>query len=197
MFRKVTPETFVDLSSTFSKKTGEIVDGGLISPTQGWVELPNAQLTLEYNKVKELLKITVFPKSNFPGDQLSAAELEAYAARQIDMILAESTTAPVPEVGKLNQPLAADATQDIVALENKSTTAMVGSTVKIGSEVMTVVDATDLNNLKVTRGVPLEAHDVGATVTITLPVSVTSTGTSPKPTPPKPAPKPVPVPVTK
>lgn len=190
MYRKVTQSTFMNLTSTISEKSGEIVDGAITSPTQGWIELANAQLTLEFNPEKDLLKIVAFPKNNFPGDQLSAAELEAYAVRQIDMILAEDTSPSVPEVGKLNQPLAADSTQDIVALENKSTTAMVGSTVKIDLEVMTVTSISDLNNLKVTRGTPLEVHAAGATVTITLPAAFTASSTTTTKTVVKPAPKP-------
>jgi hypothetical protein len=72
------------------------------------------------------------------------------------------------EYGVLHLPLN-DSTDDIVALEDKATTAIVGSVLGMDKEYMTVTDATNLNNLKVKRatyGSTISSHQAGNTVSI-------------------------------
>jgi hypothetical protein len=75
---------------------------------------------------------------------------------------------PPTETGILNAAMN-DSTDDIVALQDKATTAANGTVLKVDSEYMTVTDATDPNNLKVTRstfGSAIAAHAAGAAVSI-------------------------------
>ena len=74
-------------------------------------------------------------------------------------------TKELPEKCLLNMPMN-DSTDNVVALENKSTTAVVGSHLLIDGEEMTVTDAADPSNLIVERGGILAAHEVGAEVLI-------------------------------
>lgn len=74
----------------------------------------------------------------------------------------------MPEVGQLNMAMN-DSTDDVVALENASAAAAVSSRVIVDQEHMEVIDASDLSNLKVTRGAnnsTAAAHDVGAQVLV-------------------------------
>ena len=80
----------------------------------------------------------------------------------------KSKSAPQPETGVLNMYLN-DSTDDVVALQDKPVTpAVVGTILQIGVEYMTVTDASNQNNLKVTRGTagPIEAHPKGVQVFI-------------------------------
>ena len=70
------------------------------------------------------------------------------------------------ETGVLSQPMD-DATDDIVALEDALPAAAIGDLLQIDGELMSVVDAADLNNLKVSRGAygsAIETHAIGAEV---------------------------------
>lgn len=72
------------------------------------------------------------------------------------------------ETGLLNMAMN-DTTDDIVALENASTTAIAGAYLVIDDETMEVLDATDSSNLKVARGAndsTPAAHTIGAQVNI-------------------------------
>lgn len=72
------------------------------------------------------------------------------------------------ETGSLNIRMN-DTTDDIVALQNASTTAAAGTYLVIDGETMEVLDASDPSNLKVMRGANNStpaAHVVGAQVNI-------------------------------
>jgi hypothetical protein len=80
---------------------------------------------------------------------------------------ASAQLAGTPEFGVLNLPLN-DSTDDIVALQDASLAADVGTHLQIEAEFMTVLDASDMSNLRVERGVnsAIEAHLAGAEVMI-------------------------------
>jgi hypothetical protein len=72
------------------------------------------------------------------------------------------------ESGVLNMDMN-NSTDDIVALQDASTTAGVGVHLQIESEYMAIIDASDMSNLKVTRAVggsTIAAHVTGTPVTV-------------------------------
>jgi hypothetical protein len=96
-------------------------------------------------------------------DQSLVGLAQGFVANSMVVVM-EGAFLGAGEIGLLSQPMAA--TDDtIVALENAKPVAA-GDLIRIDNEVMTVVDASDRNNLVVTRGSPAGAHAVGAVVYI-------------------------------
>jgi hypothetical protein len=92
---------------------------------------------------------------DFPGFQFLVDDGDLAVLTPPDGGGGETPVAPTgtpSETGVLNQPML-DSTNDIVALADKATTVTTGDSIKVGaSEYMTITDASDQNNLKVTRG---------------------------------------------
>jgi hypothetical protein len=75
---------------------------------------------------------------------------------------------PATETGVLNMAMN-DSTDSLVALADKTLTATVGDVLLVDSEYMKITDASDLNNLLVTRaacGSVIGVHEIGAPVSI-------------------------------
>jgi hypothetical protein len=98
-------------------------------------------------------------------DQVPVTMGPGSVANSLAVIMEGTFAVAVEEIGLLAQPMAA--TDDtIVALENAKSAVVAGDLIKIDDEIMIVMDASDPNNLTVSRGSPSGAHAVGAIVYI-------------------------------